>query len=130
MNVQAAPIRPVRLGNMAAEAEHRRDGTTIVRSVETLGPYPRAIVDALEAWAARSPDALLIADREGDGWRRLSFAQVLDSLPPLAQALLDAGLSPDRPLMIISGNEIEHFLLPSSGQFQDESHNLLVKRLY
>ncbi len=104
-------IRPVRLGNMAAEAEHRADGTSIVRSVETLGAYPRSIVDALEDWAGKTPDTVLIADRDGDGWRRLSFAEVLQRLPPLAQALLDAGLSPERPLMIISGNEIEHFLL-------------------
>ncbi|WP_374624891.1 feruloyl-CoA synthase [Devosia sp.] len=111
MNVEGVPIRPVRLGSMAADAEHRTDGTTIVRSVEPLGSYPRSIVDALEAWAKATPDAVLIADREGAGWRKLSFAQVLDRLPPLAQALLDAGLSPERPLVILSGNEIEHLLL-------------------
>lgn len=111
MNAQATPIRPVRLGNMAAEAEHRTDGTTIIRSVESLGAYPRSIVDALKAWAARTPDTILIADRKGDGWRTLTFAQVLEHIQPLGQALLDAGLSPERPLMIISGNEIEHLLL-------------------
>lgn len=111
MDVKATPIRPVRLGNMAAEAKHRPDGSTIVRSIETLGAYPRSIVDALEAWAEKTPDTVLIADREGDGWRRLSFAEVLARIKPLSQALLDAGLSAERPLMIISGNEIEHFLL-------------------
>jgi feruloyl-CoA synthase len=111
MDVHTTPIRPVRLGNMAAAAEQRADGSTIIRSVEELGPYPRAIVDALEAWAHKTPDAMLIADREGEGWRKLSFADVLARIPPLAQALLDAGLSPERPLMILSGNEIEHFLL-------------------
>jgi feruloyl-CoA synthase len=111
MNVQATPIRSVRLGNMAAEAEHRADGTTIIRSIESLGAYPRSIVDALEGWAGRTPDTILIAEREGGGWRTLTFAHVLERVQPLGQALLDAGLSPDRPLMIISGNEIEHFLL-------------------
>ncbi len=111
MDLRTTPIRPVRLGNMAARAERRADGTSIIGSVEELGPYPRAIVDALEDWGARTPDAILIADREGEGWRKLSFAQVLERIPPLAQALLDAGLSPERPLMILSGNEIEHFLL-------------------
>ena len=111
MNHLGTPIRQVRLGNMAAEADHRADGTTILRSVETLGPYPRAIVDALEAWAAKTPDTVLIADRAGEGWRKLSYAQVLERIRPLGQALLDAGLSPERPLIIISGNEIEHFLL-------------------
>jgi feruloyl-CoA synthase len=111
MDHLGTPTRQVRLGNMAAAADHRADGTTILRSVETLGPYPRAIVDALEAWAAKTPDTVLIADREGEGWRKLSYAQVLERIQPLGQALLDAGLSPERPLMIISGNEIEHFLL-------------------
>jgi feruloyl-CoA synthase len=111
MNHLGTPVRAVRLGNMAADADHRADGTTILRSVETLGSYPRAIVDALEEWAGKTPDTVLIADREGEGWRKLTFAQVLKRIKPLGQALLDAGLSPERPLVIISGNEIEHFLL-------------------
>lgn len=111
MNHQASPMRPVRLGTMSATAERRDDGAVVLRSTVPLGDYPRSIVDALEAWAEKTPDALLMADREGAGWRRLSFAQALDKIVPLAQALLDAGLSAERPLMILSGNEIEHFLL-------------------
>ena len=111
MNHQASPMRPVRLGTMAASAERRSDGTVILRSDVALGDYPRSIVDALEAWAQKTPDALLMADRQGAGWRRLSFAEALERIPPIAQALLDAGLSAERPLMILSGNEIEHFLL-------------------
>ncbi|HEV7344307.1 MAG TPA: feruloyl-CoA synthase [Devosia sp.] len=111
MDSMLSPIRPVRLGNMAAAAEKRADGTTIIRSVEALGDYPRSIVDALESWAHKTPDAVLIADRADDGWRELTFAQVLARIPPLAQALLNAGLSAERPLVIISGNEVEHFLL-------------------
>ena len=111
MNAPATPIRAVRLGQFSAAAKQRADGTTLVHSTLALGPYPRSIVDALEHWAHKTPDAILIADREGDGWRKLTYAEVLVRLPPLAQALLDAGLSPERPLMIVSGNEIEHLLL-------------------
>jgi feruloyl-CoA synthase len=111
MSAPPTPIRAVRLGQFSAAAEQRADGTTLVRSTLPLGPYPRSIVDALEHWAHKTPDAILIADREGDGWRKLTYAEVLARLPPLAQALLDAGLSAERPLMIVSGNEIEHLLL-------------------
>lgn len=111
MDYKAVPIRPVRLGNMAASAETRPDGSILISSTETLGAYPRSIVDALEDWAGRTPDAILISDREGAGWRSLTYRQVMERIPPLAQALLDAGLGPERPLMILSGNEIEHFLL-------------------
>jgi feruloyl-CoA synthase len=111
MDIMQAPIRPVRLGNMVASARERADGTTVIESTETLGAYPRSIVDALEDWAQKTPDAVLMADRLGDGWRELSYADVMARIPPLGQALLDAGLGPDRPLIILSGNEIEHFLL-------------------
>ncbi len=111
MSAEATPIRAVRLGAFSAAAEARADGTTLVHSTQALGPYPRSIVDALEAWAKKTPDAVLIADRDGDSWRKLTFSEVLAQIQPLAQALLDANLSPERPLMIVSGNEIEHFLL-------------------
>ena len=111
MNAGLAPFRPVRLGHFTARAETRADGTTLVLPDTPLGPYPRALVDALEGWAKKTPQNLLIADRYGNDWRRLSYADVLERLPPLAQALIDAGLSVERPLIVISGNEIEHFLL-------------------
>jgi feruloyl-CoA synthase len=111
MTHQASPIRHVRLGNMAATADRRPDGTIILQSSAALGAYPRSIVDALSEWAQKTPDAMLIADRQGEGWRKLSFAEVVERIQPLAQALLDAGLSQERPLIILSGNEIEHFLL-------------------
>jgi feruloyl-CoA synthase len=96
---------------MAAVAQTRADGTIVIGSSDPLGDYPRSIVDALKAWAEKTPDAMLIADRQGDGWRKLTFSQVVERIRPLAQALINAGLGPERPLIIISGNEIEHFLL-------------------
>ena len=117
MNAGTQPFRPVHLGHFKAAAETRGDGTILIRPDQALGAYPRSIVDALEMWANKTPNAMLIADRDGETWRRLSFAEVLARIKPLGQALLDAGLSAERPLMIISGNEIEHFLLglPPSG---------------
>jgi feruloyl-CoA synthase len=111
VTVASAPVRSVRLGRFSAAAESRADGTILVRSTLPLPPYPRSIVDALESWAERTPDAILIADRDGDGWRKLSYRDVMSSIPPLAQAMLDSGLSAERPLVIVSGNDIEHFLL-------------------
>ncbi len=111
MNAAGTQFRPVRLGHFTAKVEARGDGSAIVRPDQALGTYPRSIVDALQAWAEKTPDAMLIADRNGVDWRRMTYRQVLDAIKPLGAALLDAGLSPERPLIIISGNEIEHFLL-------------------
>jgi len=84
---QPVPIRAVRLGRFSASAQTQGDGSVRVRSTLALGPYPRSIVDALEQWAQRTPDAVLIADRDNDGWRKLSFADVVERIQPLAQAL-------------------------------------------
>jgi feruloyl-CoA synthase len=108
---QAKRFRPVRMRRMTARATRRDDGVVEVAALDALAPYPRSILDAIETWAAKTPDAVMIADRDGEGWRRLSYREVLSRIPPLSQALLDAGLSAERPLLILSGNEIEHLLL-------------------
>lgn len=109
---QGLHLRPVRMGSMRASAESRADGTIDVRSLDTLGPYPRAMTDCLEHWALKTPDAVFLADRGDDGeWRTLTFAEANRMIRPLAQAMLDAGLSAEHPLLILSGNEIEHALL-------------------
>ena len=105
-------LRPVRMGSMRAEATTRPDGTIYVRSLEALGPYPRSMTDRLAEWAQRTPDTIFVADRsEADGWRTFTYAQASSTIRHLAQAMLDASLSPEHPLLILSGNEIEHALL-------------------
>ncbi len=109
---QGLHLRPVRMGSLRAEAETRADGTIYVRSLETLGPYPRSMTDRLAHWAHATPDAVFIADRGEDGqWRTLTYGEANRLIRPLAQAMLDANLSPEHPLLILSGNEIEHALL-------------------
>ena len=105
-------LRPVRMGEMRATAEHRPDGTVYVRALTPLAPYPRSMTDRLDEWAQRTPDAVFLADRSEDGsWRTITYAEANRTIRHLAQAMLDASLSPQHPLLILSGNEIEHALL-------------------
>jgi feruloyl-CoA synthase len=112
MTAAAVRIRPVRMGEMHAELREAADGTIYVRSLDPLGDYPRCITDRLKFWADTEPDRLFLADRADDGsWRKISYAETWQRIQPLAQALLNAGLTAERPLAILSGNEIEHALL-------------------
>jgi len=112
-----APLRPVRMGNMAVEIARDAAGTHYVRSRIPLRDYPRTIVERLDAWAEKTPDQVLFADRGPDGgWRRMSYAEVRDASRAIAQALLDAGLSAERPLVVLSGNSLEHALLAIGAQ--------------
>ncbi len=107
----SAPVMEARsrgkLGAGPVRFERRTDGCLMVTPVGSLGPYPRRITERLEYWAAIAPDRALIARRDpalrGD-WRRVSYAEMLRQVRALGQALLDRGLSAERPLVILSGN--------------------------
>ena len=99
-------------GSLSARFTPRADGTTLVVSSEPLGAYPPRLTDRLLHWAAVAPDRTLVAKRRNGGdWRRISYAEALTSARSIAQALLDHGLSVERPVAILSDNDIEHLLL-------------------
>src|SRR5262245_1185874 len=86
----------------------RRDGGFVVRSCAAAPDCPRSLVHLL---AEADGDHVLLAERDGAGWRRVTYAEARRAARGLGQALLDLGLGPRRPLLILSGNSIEHALL-------------------
>ena len=112
-----APLRPVRLRTSRASMERRPDGAIIVRPDEPLGHYPRVLTERLIHWARIVPDRTLAAKREADGkWRHLTYADALQKVRAIGQAFLDRGLSAERPVAILSENDLEHLLLMFAGQ--------------
>ena len=91
--------------------EKRADGATILRSPQPLRPYARAVGDWLLHWYERAPDRTFIAERKGEGWRRVSYRDALSDARRIGQALLNLGLNADRPVAILSDNSIDHALL-------------------
>ncbi len=95
-------------------AEYRRDadGVERLRSTEALLPYPERLTDRLEQWAREAPARTLAARRErGGDWRRIGYAEMLERARAVGQALVDRGLSAERPVAILSGNDLEHLTL-------------------
>ena len=56
-------MRPVRMGDLAAEMARGDDGAIIVRSRAELDAYPRSLIDRLDHWALEAPDRTFLADR-------------------------------------------------------------------
>ena len=111
-------VRPARLGPLDAVVDSRADGTVYVRSPHALGPYAAKITERLEHWAEHAPDRTFLAERDADGaWRRVTYADALARVRRIAQALLDRGLSSERPIAILSGNGIEHGLLALAAMY-------------
>ena len=113
MSAAAPRYRELPLGgSLAAQFTPRADGSTLIHSTEPLQPYALRMTDRFMHWAVAAPERTLIAKRVGGGdWRRVSYGEALTSARSIAQALLDRGLSPQRPLAILSDNDIEHMLL-------------------
>ena len=106
------PVRKVPLGTADVEIERRTDGSVRLRSPHALGAYPAKITERLVHWARDAPDRAFIAQREAGGaWRTLSYVETFAQVCAIGQALLDRGLSADRPVAILSDNDIEHALL-------------------
>ncbi len=111
-NASKAPLRPVRLGPADVTLERKADGTIFLRSPHALERYPKKLTERLEHWAKTAPDRIFIAQRSAAGdWRKLTYAQTLAQVRGIAQALLERKFSPERPIAILSGNDIEHALL-------------------
>jgi len=99
-------------GSLEATFDRRADGSTLVVSRERLEDYPARITDRLLEWAERAPERTLVAKRvRGGDWRRVSWRDAVQSARAIAQALLDRDVSVDRPVVILSDNDIEHLLL-------------------
>ncbi|HVZ51455.1 MAG TPA: AMP-binding protein, partial [Pseudolabrys sp.] len=108
----AAPTRPVKLGLRDVSVERRADGCLLLRAPEPLGPYPSKITERLEYWAKAAPERVFMAQREASGgWRTVTYAQALEHARAIGQALIARKLSPERPIVILSGNDIEHALI-------------------
>ncbi|WP_291013590.1 feruloyl-CoA synthase [Hydrogenophaga sp.] len=113
----SANYRKLRFGVTRAVLRDGPPGVHYLSADQELLPYPDRITDRLVHWARERPDQTLFAQRvkladgsKGD-WRHISFSQALDAGRRIAQGLLNRGLSADRPVLILSENDLEHALL-------------------
>jgi feruloyl-CoA synthase len=94
------------------DVDRREDGTLLLRPRAALGKYPARLTDTLEYWASTAPDRVLIARRGADGvWIEVRYRDVLARVERIAAGLHARRLSAERPILILSGNSIEHFML-------------------
>jgi feruloyl-CoA synthase len=111
-------VRAVRVASLGAVVERCENGVIYVRSPEPLGEYPARVTDRLEFWASEAPERVFLAQRGRDGeWLTTTYAEALTRVRRLASGLLEHGLSANRPLIILSGNSVEHGLLALAAMY-------------
>ena len=118
MSLASPRHRSVRLAVPAVSVERRADRAIVVRSTQPLGPYPVKLTERLDYWAGQAPERVFLAQRGPDGgWRRITYAQTRTRARRVAAALLGRGLSAERPVAVLSGNDIEHAVLELAAMY-------------
>lgn len=101
----------------SVEREDRPDGTILLRSTYPLGPVAERTGDWLHQWAQEAPDRVFLAERSGAGWREEGYAGVLEKVRAVGAALLARGMGEDTPILIMSGNGVDHGILALAAQY-------------
>ena len=108
-----APFKPIDFLPRDIDVERRADGTIVLHNRVPLQAYERHIPAFLRRWGTDAPDRVFMAQRRGPdrAWKKVTYGEALATVDRLTQALLDLNLSEQRPVMVLSGNSIEHALL-------------------
>lgn len=112
--LNTAPFRDARYAPRALEVErHGGDGdeTLILRNPMPYSDAVRTVTQPLARWAAEAPDRVWLAERDGEGWRTVTYAEAQDRVAALAGGLAKLGLSRGKPLLILARNGIDHALI-------------------
>jgi feruloyl-CoA synthase len=106
------PLREISFGQTLVTIDSGNDGAIYLRPKMALGDYPVRLTDRLHHWAKSAPDRVFMAERDANGaWREVTYAQMLSSCRRIASALLSRELSAEKPIVILSGNSIDHALM-------------------
>jgi len=99
-------------------AEHRADGSIVLRSADPLRDSARCIGDWLEHFARQTPDRIFLAERDSADtpWATMTYAGALRRVRAAASWILAQGLGTERPIVILSDNSIDHALLALAAQ--------------
>ncbi|MDO9712755.1 AMP-binding protein [Paracraurococcus lichenis] len=98
------------------QAEPLPSGACIARSSEPLGEYIPHILSHLFRWADQAPDRPFLQERAGGTWRGVTYAETASCVRRIGGALLAKGLGPERPVVVLSGNSVDHGLLALAAQ--------------
>ena len=105
-----APFRDARYAPRALDVE-QRDDALILRNPMAYSDSVQTVTAPLARWAVEAPDRVWLAERDGESWRTITFADARTKIEALAGGLKALGLGPNQPLLILARNGIDHALI-------------------
>jgi len=107
----SAPHRPIAFGPAQVTRTTDADGTIRLACSMPLGEYDPSLARLFRRSVEAQPGRTFLQERAGNEWRKLTYEDARKTVDALAAALIERGLSVERPVMILSANSIEHALL-------------------
>ncbi|MCG9917247.1 MAG: feruloyl-CoA synthase [Phenylobacterium sp.] len=111
LRIETAPFRDPRYAPRRLEVERRPDGSLVLANPTPFSQALQTPHEALRHWSQAAPDRVWLAEREGKGWRTLTYGQAWQAVTQLAGGLAARGLTGPRPILILAHNGIDHALL-------------------
>ncbi len=118
LHTSTAPFRDPRYAPRRLDVVERAGGEFLLSNPTPFSTEHQTTTVSLAHWAAAAPDRLWLAERSGDGWRRLTFAEAWDRIRALAAGLRQLGVVGERPLLILARNNIDHALISYAAMSQ------------
>lgn len=106
-----APFRDARYAPRRLDVQRLPDGGVVLTNPTPWSDRFLTTTAPLVHWAAAAPDRVWLAERDGEGWRTVTYAQAHNQVAALAGALKALELPPTRPLLILARNGVDHALI-------------------
>ncbi|MEM5492933.1 feruloyl-CoA synthase [Hoeflea sp. AS16] len=100
-----------------AVAMERRASDLVMTSGTPFDPVVSNTGVWLDKWADETPSSIFLAERSGEGWREMEYAEVRDAVRAIASSLAGRGMDASTPIVIMSGNSLDHALLSLGAQY-------------
>ena len=110
-----APFRDARYAPRALEVERRDDGAIVLHNPTRFQPRFQIVTGPLARWAREAPDRVWLAERSGEGWRRLTYGEAFPQVRAIAGGLR---LRRGEVLLILARNSIDHALIAYAAMSQ------------
>ena len=105
-------ISPVKFAKPAALVTKDGDGAILLQHEIALDAYDQQIGVWLRRWSEQAPDRVMLAEWDAEGvLRTTTYGEARQACDRLSQSLLDRGLGPDRPVVMLSEKSVAQALL-------------------
>lgn len=107
---------PIAYAPVSVICENIQSGGCKLRSTQRLETFDPSLANLFRGAVDRYPGRTFIAERNESGnWRTLTYEQVRSIVDSVAQSFIERGIAAECPVLILSGNSIEHAILTLAG---------------